>query len=95
MSPFRGEGANMAMRDAFSFVDVLQTIQSDQLKQALMQYEREMLARTKKTILESRKAAREMHSRNPVTRWLLLGKLHLANRLLPRFQKEEYNSRNR
>lgn len=88
MSPFRGEGANMAMRDALSFVDVLQTAKEGQLEQALARYEHEMLARTKKSILESRKAAREMHSRNPLTRSLLHGKLRLANRLLPRFQKE-------
>jgi 2-polyprenyl-6-methoxyphenol hydroxylase-like FAD-dependent oxidoreductase len=88
MSPFRGEGANMAMRDALSLVETLQTAQEDQPDKALARYEREMLTRTRKAILESRKAAREMHSRNPLTRPLLHGKLRLANRLLPRFQKE-------
>lgn len=88
MSPFRGEGANMAMRDALSFVESLQTAQVDQLEQALARYEREMLARTRKAVLQSRKAAREMHSQNPLTRWLLQRKLRFANRLLPWFQKE-------
>jgi salicylate hydroxylase len=88
MSPFRGEGANMAMRDAISFVDTLHATGESQLEQALVRYEHEMLARTRKSVLESRKAAREMHSRNPLTHSLLLGKLRLANRLLPLFQKE-------
>ncbi len=88
MSPFRGEGANMAMRDAFSFVDILQTAQEGQLEQALAHYEHEMLTRTRKAVLESRKAAREMHSRSLLTRLLLRGKLRFAKRLLPRFQKE-------
>lgn len=88
MSPFRGEGANMAMLDALSLVNVLQPAQGDQLEQALAHYEHEMLTRTRKAVLESRKAAREMHSRNPLTRSFLRGKLHLANLLLPRFQKK-------
>jgi len=88
MSPFRGEGANMAMRDALSFVEILHATQEGQLQQALVRYEHEMLARTRQAILDSRKAAKEMHSRNPLTRSLLQGKLHLANRLLPRFHKE-------
>jgi 2-polyprenyl-6-methoxyphenol hydroxylase-like FAD-dependent oxidoreductase len=88
MSPFRGEGANMAMLDALSFVDVLQTAEEGRLEQALARYEHEMLARSRKAVLQSRKAAREMHSRNPLTQSLLRGKLRLANRLLPLFQKE-------
>ena len=88
MSPFRGEGANMAMLDALSFMDVLQATGEKPLEQALAGYEHEMLARSRRAVLESRKAARVMHSHNPMTRSLLKGKLHLANRLLPRFQKE-------
>jgi salicylate hydroxylase len=86
MSPFRGEGANMAMLDALFLTEVLRVPQNDQLVQALAKYEQEMLNRTRKAVLLSRKAAKEMHSRNPVTRWLLQGKLHLANRFLPQFQ---------
>lgn len=87
MSPFRGEGANMAMLDALSFVEVLQASHHDQLVQVLARYEQEMLTRARKAVLQSRKAAKEMHSPNPVTRWLLRGKLHLANRFVPPFQK--------
>jgi 2-polyprenyl-6-methoxyphenol hydroxylase-like FAD-dependent oxidoreductase len=83
MSPFRGEGANMAMLDALSFVEVLQTAPEGQLVHGLARYEQEMLARTRKAVLQSRKAANEMHSHNPVTRWLLRGKLRLASRFLP------------
>jgi hypothetical protein len=71
-----------------SFVDILQTSHEGQLERIFARYEQEMLARTRKAVLESRKAAKEMHSRNPVTRWFLQGKLHLANRLLPWFQKD-------
>jgi salicylate hydroxylase len=88
MSPFRGEGANMAMLDALSFVDVFQTTREGQLRRILASYEHEMLARTKKAVLESRKSAKAMHSRNPVTRWLLQGKLKLANLLLLKLKKE-------
>ena len=87
MSPFRGEGANMAMLDALSFVEIFRAAQNDQLVQALARYEQEMLTRTRKAVLQSRKAAKEMHSRNPVARWLLQGKFHLANRFVPHFQK--------
>jgi 2-polyprenyl-6-methoxyphenol hydroxylase-like FAD-dependent oxidoreductase len=82
MSPFRGEGANMAMLDALSLVEGLQTAREGQLIHALASYEQEMLVRTRKAVLQSRKAAREMHSCNPVTRALLRGKLRLANRFL-------------
>jgi 2-polyprenyl-6-methoxyphenol hydroxylase-like FAD-dependent oxidoreductase len=88
MSPFRGEGANMAMRDALSLVDTLHAAGESQFEQALARYEQEMLARTRKSVMESRKAAREMHSRNALTRSLLLGKLRLADRVLPLIQKE-------
>lgn len=88
MSPFRGEGANMAMRDALSFVDVLQTTHKGQMEHILARYEHEMLVRTRKFVLESRKAAREMHSQNPLTRSFLREKLRLADRLLSVFQKE-------
>lgn len=91
MSPFRGEGANMAMLDALSFAKVLQTAREGQLGHVLASFEQEMLTRTRKAVLQSRQAAKEMHSRNPVTRWLLQGKLHLANRFLSHSQEEEQN----
>ncbi len=88
MSSFRGEGANMAMADALSFVDILSRAEGSQLEQARACYEREMLTRTQKAVLESRKAAGEMHSHNWLTQALLRGKLQLAHRLLPLVQKE-------
>ena len=88
MSPFRGEGANMAMADALSFVDILSRAEGSQLEQALACYEREMLTRTQKAVLESRKAAGEMHSRHWLTQALLRGKLQFAHRLLPLVQKK-------
>ena len=78
----------MAMRDALSFVDVLQTTHEGQLEHFFARYEHEMLVRTRKSVMESRMAAREMHSLNPLIRSFLREKLRLANRLLSLFQKE-------
>jgi salicylate hydroxylase len=87
MSPFRGEGANMAMLDALSFAEVLQSAHEGHLIHFIARYEQEMLVRTRTAVLQSRRAAKEIHSRNPATRVLLRGKLRLANRFLtPRKQ---------
>jgi 2-polyprenyl-6-methoxyphenol hydroxylase-like FAD-dependent oxidoreductase len=91
MSPFRGEGANMAMLDALSLVGVLQTARERQLIHILARYEQEMLVRTRKAVLQSRRAAKEIHSPNPVTQALLRGKLRLANRFLSRHQEAKQN----
>jgi salicylate hydroxylase len=91
MSPFRGEGANMAMLDALSLVEVLQSARKSQIDHALARSEQEILGRTRKAVLQSRQAAKEMHSCNPVTRWLLREKLWLAHRFLEQSQKAERN----
>ena len=61
MSPFRGEGANTAMLDALVLADALAKCEV-KLEVALSSYEREMLIRSRKYVLLSRNAAREMHS---------------------------------
>ena len=72
----------MAMLDALSLVEGLQIAREGQRIHTLARYEQEMLGRTRTAVLQSRQAAKEMHSRNPVTRALLQGKLHLANHFL-------------
>jgi salicylate hydroxylase len=85
MSPFRGEGANMAMLDALVLVDSLRGRgKDDQLERAIVSYECEMLARTRRAILLSRRAAQEMHSRNLITRSIRDTKLRLANQFMAR-----------
>jgi 2-polyprenyl-6-methoxyphenol hydroxylase-like FAD-dependent oxidoreductase len=83
MSPFRGEGANMAMLDAVVLVDSLGPFcKDDQLERAIVHYEQEMLARTRRAVLLSRRAAREMHSHNLITRFIRDTKLRLADHVM-------------
>jgi salicylate hydroxylase len=85
MSPFRGEGANMAMLDALVLADSLRYFgKDDRLEAAISRYEREMLARTRRAILLSRRAAREMHTRNLITKAIRDAKLRLANQFMAR-----------
>ncbi len=66
MSPFRGEGANNAMLDALSLADVLTASDGKSLDGKLAQWESEMLKRTRKAVLDSRQAALDLHTKNPV-----------------------------
>jgi 2-polyprenyl-6-methoxyphenol hydroxylase-like FAD-dependent oxidoreductase len=61
MSPFRGEGANTAMQDSLVLAGAL-TNSELKMGAALSFYEREMLDRSRKYVLISRKAADEMHT---------------------------------
>ena len=83
MSPFRGEGANMAMQDALVLADALQERGTD-LEAALPSYEREMLQRSRKYVLLSRKAAREMHSTSWWVQYIRNAKLRVARFFLKR-----------
>jgi 2-polyprenyl-6-methoxyphenol hydroxylase-like FAD-dependent oxidoreductase len=84
MSPFRGEGANMAMLDALVLVDLLNRSKEGRLEHVLVRYEQEMLDRTRRYVLLSRRSAMEMHSRNPITNLILTAKLRLANHFVSR-----------
>ena len=83
MSPFRGEGANMAMLDALVLADALLN-RGTTLEGALSSYEREMLQRSRNYVLLSRNAAREMHSRNWWVQCKLKAKLRIANFFIKR-----------
>jgi 2-polyprenyl-6-methoxyphenol hydroxylase-like FAD-dependent oxidoreductase len=76
------------MAGALSFTDHLRAAMRCHLEEALAQYEREMLQRTRKYVLASRQAAEEMHSRNRVIQLILNMKLRGADKLLPLIQKE-------
>jgi 2-polyprenyl-6-methoxyphenol hydroxylase-like FAD-dependent oxidoreductase len=86
MSPFRGEGANMAMQDALVLADALVKSGAN-LEAALSSYEREMLQRSRKYVLLSRKAAREMHSTSWWVRCIRNAKLRGANFFLNRHRR--------
>jgi 2-polyprenyl-6-methoxyphenol hydroxylase-like FAD-dependent oxidoreductase len=87
MSPFRGEGANMAMADALSFTDQVRAAERSHLEEAIARYEQEMLQRTRKVVLASHQAAKAMHSRNRVSQVVRNAKLRIADKLLPLVQK--------
>jgi 2-polyprenyl-6-methoxyphenol hydroxylase-like FAD-dependent oxidoreductase len=86
MSPFRGEGANMAMADALSLTDGLLAADTSNREGALLIYEEEMLKRTRKSILLSRQSAYEMHRSNWFLQVVRDAKLRMANTFIPKFQ---------
>jgi 2-polyprenyl-6-methoxyphenol hydroxylase-like FAD-dependent oxidoreductase len=62
--------------------DQLRVAERSHLKEALARYEQEMLQRTRKVVLASRQAAKEMHSRNRVSQVVRNAKLRIADKLL-------------
>ena len=86
MSPFRGEGANMAMQDALVLADALVKSGAN-LEAALSCYEREMLQRSRKYVLLSRKAAREMHSTSWWVQYIRNAKLRVASFFMKRHRR--------
>jgi 2-polyprenyl-6-methoxyphenol hydroxylase-like FAD-dependent oxidoreductase len=90
MSPFRGEGANMAMIDALSLTDGLLAADTRNREGALLIYEEEMLKRTRKYILLSRQSAYEMHRSNWFLQVVRNAKLRMANSFIPKFQEDGF-----
>jgi 2-polyprenyl-6-methoxyphenol hydroxylase-like FAD-dependent oxidoreductase len=82
MSPFRGNGGNMAMVDALELADVLIKTAEQDLDRALAAYERKARPRNRAAVLTSHKAAVELHSISPVSIWIRNAKLRAANRLI-------------
>jgi salicylate hydroxylase len=83
MTPFRGEGANTAMQDSLVLAGAL-TNSGLKLGAALSFYEREMLDRSRKYVLLSRKAALEMHTTSWWAQRMRNTKLRIANFLVAR-----------
>ena len=86
MSPLRGEGANTAMLDALVLADALVKSGAN-LEAALSCYEREMLQRSRKYVLLSRKAAREMHSTSWWVQYIRNAKLRVASFFMKRHRR--------
>ena len=67
MSPFKGQGANQALVDAFSLAKALEGSQLGgsrrrPVREALRCYEQDMCERSREKVLKSRRAARTLHS---------------------------------
>jgi 2-polyprenyl-6-methoxyphenol hydroxylase-like FAD-dependent oxidoreductase len=80
MSPFQGQGANMAMFDAMKLAELLGG--SEGLGEVLATFEREMLARTAREVLKSRKAAHQFHARGTLPRVMRDTALRIGNAML-------------
>ncbi|KZP09105.1 FAD/NAD(P)-binding domain-containing protein [Athelia psychrophila] len=63
MTPFRGEGANNAMQDAVELGDKIASAveRNSSVTDALREYEKDMVPRAKKSVLESRAATMTMY----------------------------------
>ncbi|MEO8610839.1 MAG: NAD(P)/FAD-dependent oxidoreductase [Chloroflexota bacterium] len=82
MTPFRGEGANMSMVDAHSLANLLIASDRNRIDEIIDSYQKEMLNRTRKAVLDSRKAALEIHTTNPLSQVARNTKWRMANRML-------------
>jgi 2-polyprenyl-6-methoxyphenol hydroxylase-like FAD-dependent oxidoreductase len=72
MTPFRGMGANMALRDAAALRDALVSIAQGQEERpaALRAYEREMLEQGFAAVNASLAEMRRLHARSRVSRFV-------------------------
>ncbi|KAL0478057.1 hypothetical protein AKO1_012915 [Acrasis kona] len=66
MSPFKGQGANQALCDSISLVESL--LNNSDVAEAFVEYEREMLLRTRRLVLGSREAVRFLHTHDALTK---------------------------
>ena len=82
MSPFKGQGANQALTDGPALVDKLKGCKN--IHAALLNFEREMIDRTRVKVKDSRKAAGFLHSEEVLSDEE--GK-EVGNRFSPRFRK--------
>jgi 2-polyprenyl-6-methoxyphenol hydroxylase-like FAD-dependent oxidoreductase len=80
MSPFQGEGANMAMLDAMKLATAVG--QTEDVDAALASFEGEMLPRARKKVLRSRSAARHFHAQGRIHRALRNALLRLSDAML-------------
>jgi 2-polyprenyl-6-methoxyphenol hydroxylase-like FAD-dependent oxidoreductase len=72
MTPFRGMGANMALRDAAALREALVSIAQgrEEPTAALSAYEREMIEQGFKAVDASLAEMRRLHARSPVSRFM-------------------------
>ncbi len=88
MTPFRGEGANMAMVDAISLTNLLTASELNHMGELLDRYQKEMLNRTRKAVLDSRKAALDIHTSNPFRQVMRNSTWRAVNKILLLVQKQ-------
>jgi len=88
MTPFRGKGANTALRDAHALRDALVAVGREQgaLIPALASYERDMIQHGFTAVRESLANMQRLHSRSPLARFAAKTWFHLADSI-PALQK--------
>jgi len=87
MTPFRGIGANTALRDAALLRDALRDVDNDQqLLPALASYEREMIRYGFMAVRASLAQMRRLHAESPISRLATKAFFRLAD-LSPALQK--------
>ena len=84
MSPFQGQGANTAMVDARDLAEVLEKATADTLAASLTRFQRKALPRGMQMVNRSRLAARMMHVKGPVARFLRDGTMRVMGAALAR-----------
>lgn len=80
MSPFQGQGANMAMRDAEALAKALE--EHPKLEHAIDAYQQLRIPPTTQAVMRSRQAASLFHWQNPLARWLRNGFFRTINLFL-------------
>ncbi|HEX8824911.1 MAG TPA: NAD(P)/FAD-dependent oxidoreductase [Archangium sp.] len=83
MSPFQGQGANMAMVDALELAVALRRLSHGETG-ALAEYERAAVKRNRDAVMRSRMAARLFHSRGAVSTTARNMGLRLVDKFLPK-----------
>jgi 2-polyprenyl-6-methoxyphenol hydroxylase-like FAD-dependent oxidoreductase len=85
MTPFRGMGANMALRDAAALRDALVLIAQNREERtvALRAYEREMIERGFEAVNASLSGMRRLHARSPMSRFMSKVVFRTVDRVKP------------
>jgi salicylate hydroxylase len=89
MSPFRGQGANIAMMDALDLADCLKLHQTRTLSACLEDYENKILNRSKPHVLTSRKAANSYHTESFLGRGFRNLSFQFLNQLIAMAKKKQ------
>ncbi len=87
MSPFQGQGANMAMLDALKLAELLGGAGTEVPESAAAALEANIVSRGRKAVLESRSAARQFHTQSRFQRMNRNVGFRMANFFIKMFSK--------
>jgi 2-polyprenyl-6-methoxyphenol hydroxylase-like FAD-dependent oxidoreductase len=89
MSPFQGQGANLAMLDALKLAELLAAATATTLADAdAAALEADIVARGRKAVLESRSAARQFHTQSRLQRMNRNVGFRMASTFIKLFSKK-------